>query len=45
MVDAEEGAGDEDPAVQAEIREAHDAYQTGDYVTIDEYIAPLQVMD
>ena len=29
-----------DPAVQAEIREARAAYQAGDYVTIDEYIAP-----
>jgi hypothetical protein len=41
MADAEEDAWDEDPAVQAEIREARDAYQAGDYVTIDEYIAPL----
>jgi len=45
MADAEEGAWDEDSAVQAEIREARDAYQAGDYVTIDEYIAPLQAMD
>jgi hypothetical protein len=29
-----------DPTVQAEIREARAAYQAGDYVTIDEYIAP-----
>jgi hypothetical protein len=28
-----------DPTVQAEIREARAAYQAGDYVTIDEYIA------
>ena len=35
----------EDPAVQAEIQEARDAYQAGDYVTIDECIAPLQVTD
>jgi hypothetical protein len=28
-----------DPTVQAEIREARAAYQVGDYVTIDEYIA------
>jgi len=39
MVDAAEWAWDEDLAVQAEIREARDAYQAGDYVTIDEYIA------
>ncbi len=39
MADAEEEMWDEDPAVQAEIREARDAYQAGDYVTIDEYIA------
>jgi len=45
MADVEEELWDEDPAVQAEIREARDAYQAGDYVTIDEYIAPLQVMD
>ena len=45
MVDAEEEVWGEDPAVQAEIREARDAYQAGDYVTIDEYIAPLQATD
>jgi hypothetical protein len=28
-----------DPTVQAEIQEARAAYQAGDYVTIDEYIA------
>ncbi len=39
MADVEEDAWDEDPAVQAEIREARAAYQAGDYVTIDEYIA------
>jgi len=39
MADVEEEMWDEDPAVQAEIREARDAYQAGDYVTIDEYIA------
>jgi len=39
MADADEEVWDEDPAVQAEIREARDAYQAGDYVTIDEYIA------
>ena len=45
MADAEEGAWDEDSAVQAEIREARDAYQAGDCVTTDEHIAPLQAMD
>jgi len=41
MADVEEELWDEDPAVQAEIREARDAYQAGDYATIDKYIAPL----
>jgi len=31
--------GEKDPIVQAEIQEARNAYQIGDYVTIDEYIA------
>ena len=35
----DEKAWEEDPSVQAEIREARAAYQAGDYVTIDEYIA------
>ena len=35
----EEKAWEEDPSVQAEIQEARAAYQAGDYVTIDEYIA------
>ena len=39
MAESEEEAWDEDPTVQAEIREARAAYQAGDYVTIDEYIA------
>jgi len=39
MADVEEEMWDEDPAVQAEIREARAAYQAGDYITIDEYIA------
>ena len=39
MADVEEDAWGEDPAVQAEIRDARAAYQAGDYVTIDEYIA------
>jgi len=35
---AEEEAWEQDPTVQAEIREARAAYQAGDYVTIDGYI-------
>ena len=39
MAHAEEKEWEEDLGVQAEIQEARDAYQAGDYVTIDEYIA------
>jgi hypothetical protein len=39
LAQAEETAGEQDPVAQAEIREARAAYQAGDYVTIDEYIA------
>jgi hypothetical protein len=39
IAQAEEEACDEDPTVQAEIREARTAYAAGDYVTLDEYIA------
>ena len=39
IAQAEEEAWDQDPTVQAGIREARTAYQAGDYVTIDEYIA------
>jgi hypothetical protein len=39
IAQAEEEAWEQDPTVQAEIREARAAYQAGDYVTIDEYIA------
>jgi hypothetical protein len=39
MAQAEEELWERDPAVQAEIQEARSAYQAGDYVTIDEYIA------
>ena len=35
---AEEEVWERDQAVQAEIQEARAAYQTGDYVTIDEYM-------
>ncbi len=35
----EEDVWERDPALQAEIQEARAAYQAGDFVTIDEYIA------
>jgi hypothetical protein len=39
MAQAEEEMWEQEQAVQAEIQEARAAYQAGDYVTIDEYIA------
>lgn len=39
IAQAEERVWEQDPTIQAEIREARAAYQTGDYVTIDEYAA------
>lgn len=39
IAQAEEAAWEQDPAFQAEIQEARTAYQTGDYVTIDEYMS------
>jgi hypothetical protein len=39
IAQAEEEAWEQDPTVQAEIRKARAAYQAGDYVTIDEYVA------
>jgi len=39
MAQAEESQWERDPVVQAEIQEARAAYQAGDYVTIDEYVA------
>lgn len=33
---------EENPALEAESREARDAYERGDYVTIDEYIERRQ---
>jgi len=35
----EEDALEQDPVVQAEIREARAAYHAGDYMTIDDYVA------
>ncbi|MBC2698301.1 MAG: hypothetical protein HF975_15855 [ANME-2 cluster archaeon] len=39
MAHAEEKTWEDDSIMQAEIQEARNAYQVGDYVTIDEYIA------
>lgn len=33
-----EGGVEDDPSVQAQVQEARVAYQSGDYMTIDEYI-------
>jgi hypothetical protein len=39
LAQAEEEHWEQDPVVQAEIREARAAYQAGDYVTPEEYLA------
>jgi hypothetical protein len=39
ITQAEEDLLEEDPTIKAEIQEARTAYQTGDYQTIEEYIA------
>ena len=39
MAQIEEEAWEQDPTTQAEIQEARAAYQSGDYVTIDDYVA------
>ncbi len=39
MAQIEEEAWEQDPTTQAEIQEARTSYQSGDYVTIDDYIA------
>jgi histidine ammonia-lyase len=39
ITQVEEYLLEEDPSIQAEIQEARSAYQTGDYQTIEEYIA------
>lgn len=39
IAEAEENLWEEDPNTQAEIEEARAAYQEGDYLTLDEYIA------
>ena len=42
MAQIEEDLWERDTAVRPEIQEARAAYQAGDYVTIDEYIAQRQ---
>ena len=39
MAQIEEETWEQDPTTQAEIQEARAAYQSGDYVTIDDYAA------
>ena len=39
IAEAEDKLLEEDPNAQAEIEEARTAYQVGDYLTLDEYIA------
>jgi len=42
MAQAEEELWEQDPAFQAELAEARAAYQAGDTVTLDEYLARNQ---
>jgi len=39
LTQAEEALWEQDSAFQAEIKEARAAYNAGDYMTIDEYVA------
>jgi hypothetical protein len=39
IAEADDNLLEEDPTIQAEIEEARAAYQAGDYLTLDEYIA------
>lgn len=39
IAQAEEEAWDRNPMVRAEIRAARDAYDAGDFVTVDDYLA------
>jgi len=41
IAQTEEEVWEQDPTVQAEIRQARAAYQAGDYVTVDEHITPI----
>jgi hypothetical protein len=45
LAQAEEEVWEQDPKIRAEIREARSAYEAGDYVTIDEYIAQRRAKD
>ena len=45
LAQAEEEVWEQDPKIRAEIREARSAYEAGDYVTIDEYIAQRRTED
>jgi hypothetical protein len=40
--DSGEEMWEQDPSVRAQIQEARSAYEAGDYVTLDEYIAQLK---
>ncbi len=42
IAQAEEELWEQDARIQAEINEARAAYEAGDYVTVDEYIAQRQ---
>lgn len=39
IAQAEEDLLEQNPTIQAEIQEARNAYQAGDYLTIEQYIA------
>jgi len=39
IAQAEEQLWEKDPTIRAEVREAKAAYENGDYVTLDEYLA------
>lgn len=39
VAEAEEEAWEQDPAVRAEMQAAREAYEAGDYVTIEDYLA------
>ena len=38
LAQIEEEAWEQDPSIRAEIQEARAAYESGDYMTIDEYL-------
>ena len=45
VAEAEEEQWEQDPAVQAEIQVARAAYEAGEYVTFEEYLAKRQQED